>query len=248
MEEYGGTIPADYKAVLSLKGIGSYTAGAICSIAYEIPVPAVDGNVLRVLMRVHACGEDISRAAVKKEVEQTLLAVMPQGRSGAFNQSLMELGATVCLPNGEPLCDQCPLSGLCLAKLRGTQMEYPVKAAKKARRIEQRTILLISDGEKILLKKRPKRGLLAGLYEFPNLEGHLTEEQILSEVETYGRMPLYIRRLPDAKHIFSHVEWHMQGYFVKVDGWEDNELFVEVEDIREKYPVPSAFEAYKKYL
>ena len=116
MEEYGGQLPDDYEKLLSLKGIGSYTAGAIASIAYGIPVPAVDGNVLRIITRLTQDESDIMKQSVKKRVEQALLEVMPQKRAGVFNQALMELGATVCVPNGAPLCEACPWKEFCLAK------------------------------------------------------------------------------------------------------------------------------------
>ena len=251
MEEYGGILPADYEKLLSLKGIGNYTAGAIASIAYGIPVPAVDGNVLRILMRVSADDSDIMKQSVKTKVEKALLDVIPKDRAGSFNQALMELGAIVCVPNGEPLCEKCPWHDFCETRKRGLWQELPVKKKAKARRIEDRTVLVIRDGERVVLKKRPKKGLLAGLYEFPNELGNLSEDEALHVVQEMHLHPMRIQKLEDAKHIFSHVEWHMQGYMVEVDSLTREEaglLFVEAAHSEEAYPIPAAFAAYTKYM
>lgn len=251
MQEYGGELPADYEKLLSLKGIGNYTAGAIASIAYNIPVPAVDGNVLRVIMRVTSDDSDIMKQSVRNRVEQQLQDVIPKDHAGTFNQALMELGATVCLPNGEPMCDNCPWKKLCGTAVLGNWQEIPVKKKAKARRIEAKTVLVIRDGDRVVLRKRPKKGLLAGLYEFPNYEGHLTGEEALGIIQKLNLHPIRIQKLEDAKHIFSHVEWHMTGYMIQVDSLTREEaklLFVEVQESERKYPIPSAFSAYTKYM
>lgn len=251
MEQYDGKLPADYEKLLELKGIGHYTAGAIASIAYGIPVPAVDGNVLRILMRVSADNSDIMKQSVKTRVEQALKQVIPQDCAGSFNQALMELGAIVCVPNGEPLCDQCPWYSFCETRKQGLWQELPVKKKAKGRRIEERTVLVIRDGERVVLKRRPKKGLLAGLYEFPNEPGTLTEDEALRAVQDMHLHPMRIQRLEEAKHIFSHVEWHMQGYMVEVDSLTREEaglLFVEAAHSEETYPIPAAFAAYTKYM
>ena len=247
-ERYGGILPADDRALRELPGIGSYTAGAIASIAYGIPVPAVDGNVLRIFSRLQADGRDMQKQSVRRSVEEELLRILPAHAPGDFNQALMDLGASVCLPGGAPRCGECPLSGLCRAHREGREVLYPVKREKKSRRIEERTVLLIQDGDRIALRKRPPRGLLAGLYEFPNLPGFLREEEALEQVRGFGLTPLHIRKLEKAKHIFSHVEWHMSGYGVRVASLDSScggdLMLVPVEKIRTGYPVPSAFEAY----
>ena len=251
MQEYGGELPADYEKLLSLKGIGNYTAGAIASIAYNIPVPAVDGNVLRVIMRVTSDDSDIMKQSVRKRVEQQLQDAIPKDRAGTFNQALMELGATVCLPNGEPMCDNCPWKKLCGTAALGNWQEIPVKKKAKARRIEAKTVLVIRDGDRVVLRKRPKKELLADLYEFPNYEGHLTGEEALGIIQKLNLHPIRIQKLEDAKHIFSHVEWHMTGYMIQVDSLTREEaklLFVEVQESERKYPIPSAFSAYTKYM
>lgn len=251
MEEYQGELPADYEKLLMLKGIGHYTAGAIASIAYGIPVPAVDGNVLRVITRITADDTDIMKQAFRTQMEQQLKESMPKEAASAYNQALMELGATVCVPNGEPDCDNCPVQNICMAKKEGSQMAYPVKSKAKQRRIEKKTVFVIRDGSRVILNKRPEKGLLAGLYEFPNVEGHLSEEEALEYVKEMGLLPMRIQELEEAKHIFSHIEWQMAGYVIKVAQLEEDDsglLFLEAEDCIQNYPVPSAFERYKKYI
>ncbi|MGI6007787.1 MAG: A/G-specific adenine glycosylase [Ruminococcus sp.] len=252
MDQYGGKFPDDYEKLLLLPGIGDYTAGAIASIAFNLPVPAVDGNVLRVISRLEESEEDILKQKTKSRIRRELTEIMPLESPGIFNQSLMDLGAAVCLPNGIPRCDICPLKDLCLAGQHQRTAEIPVRKKEKKRRIEEKTVLIIQDGDHMALRKRPKRGLLAGLYEFPNCEGHLSEEKALRSVRQYGLTPLWIQPLPEAKHIFSHVEWRMTGYIIKVAELEEREkkdlLFVDIQNAEENYPVPAAFGAYASYL
>ena len=252
MEEYDGRIPEDFETLLSLKGIGRYTAGAIASIAYGKKVPAVDGNVLRVYTRLTENHEDIMKQSVRKSVENDLTEQMSEDRPGDFNQAMMELGAVVCVPNGAAKCEECPLGHFCLARKHGTVEELPVKAPKKARTIEQRTILVIQDGASTAIRKRPDTGLLAGLYELPNVEGHLTEKAALARVKAMGLEPLRIEALPDAKHIFSHIEWRMCAYRIAVSSLEEAPqgefLFVDKRESDKKYAIPSAFRAYTRYM
>ena len=248
MEKYGGTLPADYEKLKGLTGVGNYTAGAIASIAYGIPVPAVDGNVLRVISRVTKSYEDIMKQSVRKKMEQQLLEVMPKDCPGDYNQALMELGAVVCVPNGMAKCEDCPLRQICLAQKEGCVMELPVKTAKKPRKIENRTVLVIQDGERVAIRKRADKGLLAGLYELPNLEGHMTEREVLDYVKERHLDAVRIESLASAKHIFSHVEWRMIGYRVRVAALEEkfakDMIFVDKKETKQKYAIPSAFDAY----
>lgn len=253
-EQYGGEFPADYEALLELKGIGHYTAGAIASIAFGIPRPAVDGNVLRILMRVSEDDSDIMKQSVKSEAERLLLPVIPKGRAGTFTQAMMELGATVCVPNGAPKCMECPWEPFCLAREHGSFLRLPVKGKAKPRKIEDKTVLLIRDGEKVLLHRRPKKGLLAGMYEFPNVPGHMSQQEAVAFAQDMKLMPLKVERLEDAKHIFSHIEWHMTGYMIRVAGFEEWDgpkqeyLFAEAAASEEKYAIPAAFARYTKYM
>lgn len=256
MEEYGGEMPDQYEELLKLTGIGSYTAGAIASIAYGRRVPAVDGNVLRVLARVRKDGRLITDGKVKAAVEKELAEAMPEDRPGDFNQAMMEIGACVCIPNGAPLCGRCPLNRLCMAHKDGTETEFPQKEAKKPRRIEEKTVLVIRDENRTAIRKRPARGLLAGMYEFPMLEGCRTVEEITAYLAENGIRVLRVQPLEDAKHIFTHKEWHMKGYLVRVDELEHkspgedskNWLFVEPWETEQRYPMPSALSAYTRYL
>lgn len=251
VKENKGEVPAQFDELIKLPGIGKYTAGAISSIAFGIPVPAVDGNVLRVITRITADERDISKDSVKQAIARDIQEIIPMRRAGDFNQALIELGAIVCVPNGPAKCSECPVAHLCEAKRKEIVNEFPKKAPKKARTIENKTVLLIKDGEKVAIRKRPKKGLLAGLYELPNLEGELSEEEALAEVKSYGLSPLFIKRLEDSKHIFTHKEWHMRGYAVRVEELEsdvEGMLFVERETVEREYPIPSAFAAYAKHL
>jgi len=208
--------------------------------------------VLRVISRVLKSEEDILKQSVKKQMEETLQTIMPSDRAGAFNQALMELGATVCVPNGPARCGECPLSHLCEAHKANCETEYPKKTPKKARRIEERTVLVIKDGSRAAIRQRPKKGLLAGLYELPNVPGHLGQEEVLTYLKEQKLNPVRILPLKPAKHIFSHVEWHMIGYEIRVEEPETEPnngfLFVEPQKTEQEYPIPAAFTAYMEYL
>lgn len=249
VEEYGSKLPASYEELLKLPGIGSYTAGAIASIAYGIPAPAVDGNVLRVISRVLADREDILKASVKKKMETLLKEVMDREHAGDYNQALIELGALVCIPSGKPLCGACPLSSLCLSARYRLTEEIPVKTKKKKRKIEEKTIFLIEWKDKAVIRKRESKGLLASLYEFPNLSGHLKESEIAGALHISEQEIRAVERLPDSVHIFSHIEWHMVGYRVmmKKEGADPYQM-VDKEEILNKYPLPNAFGVYTKVL
>ena len=251
MIDYQGQFPDTFEEIRSLKGIGNYTAGAISAFAFGLSKPAVDGNVLRVISRLMGSREDIMKQSVRSKIEEKLEHVIPEGAASDFDQGLIELGALVCVPNGEPKCTECPVAHLCEARKQGMIAEIPVKSKGKARKMEDKTVLIFKDGEKLAIQKRPSKGLLAGLYEFPNQEGHLTMEEVTAYSKKIGLMPVRIKKLEDAKHIFSHIEWHMSGYEIVVDELEKtNEkafLFIHPEEIEKKYSIPSAFEAYTRY-
>ncbi len=241
VDDFGGTFPADYEALRSLAGVGDYTAGAVASIAFHIPVPAVDGNVLRVVTRLTGNTGDITKPQTKECIRAALQATMPVDCPGDFNQALMELGATVCLPNGTPLCEQCPAAAFCTACQEGRTGELPVKAPKKPRRVEKRTVFLLFHGGKVALRRRPAKGLLAGLWEYPNeLEGDL------STLETWGIHPARMEHGGTGKHIFSHVEWHMTALQVETQdaslpqGW----VWAAQAELERDYAVPNAFQSF----
>ncbi|MBP5272653.1 MAG: A/G-specific adenine glycosylase [Clostridia bacterium] len=246
MEEHDGVIPGTAKELQKLPGIGEYTAAAIASIAFGEPVSSVDGNLLRVFARRTLYRESVKDPAAKKAAFAYFMERMPEDRPGDYNQALMDLGATVCLPNGEPECFRCPWAAFCEAHQQGAELEVPVVPAKKARRVEHRTVFRVHCGEELLLARRPDTGLLAGLYEFPNTEDGVSPEAFLKGL---GLTAVSSFPLPAAKHIFTHVEWRMNGFDLEVetlDPVRDTDgLFVVHLSELEKYSIPSAFDAFK---
>ena len=250
MEKYHGELPADYDALLSLKGIGMYTAGAIGSIAFELQVPAVDGNVLRVLARLWADDSDILKDKTKKEMGKKVLALMPEDRAGDFNQALIELGATVCVPNGKPNCEQCPWDTVCRAYKEDLIDQLPVKTKKKPRKIQNKTVFLLETKDQVVIRKRETKGLLAGLWEFPNLDGRMDSEDLKNQMEQWGIPNCPMEQAGRGKHIFSHVEWHMEGVRILLEHpipLEDF-LWVPKKHLETVYALPSAFEIFRNIL
>ena len=243
MQRHHGELPASYEELLALPGVGEYTAGAVASIAFQIPVPAVDGNVLRVMARLCASSQNIDLPQTKREVRAGMQQIMPQHRAGDFNQALMELGATVCLPNGEPNCEKCPLRFACRAYQNGNQHDYPVKSSKRERKIVRKTVFVIHMHGKYALQKREQRGLLAGMWEFPFAGGFLTESEAKEWLQTAGIDVGEITALPSAKHLFTHIEWQMIGYDVQADHCSLMQ-WVSWEEGQRDYALPSAYAAY----
>ena len=273
MEDYDGVIPSDPAQLKKLSGIGPYTAAAIASIAYGYPAASVDGNLLRVYARLCAYREDISAPPFKKTVENHFTKMLPADRPGDMNQALMDLGATICLPNGAPLCERCPLCAVCAAHQSGQEQSIPRPKEKAARPVRNCTVLLIRKGSRVLLHRRAPKGLLAGLYEFPNPDGFLTEKEVLRFCADLGLHVKSIHPLPSAKHVFTHRIWEMIGYEVIIkesvpaDGFygagssaADRTsvllpealpagcFFASPEEIQNQAALPSAFSAYSKYL
>ena len=250
VREYGGEIPRDRDALLHLPGIGRYTVGAILSIACHMPEPVVDGNVLRVLSRRTGSRQDIADQKTRLGMEEELGSFLREwvsetaGDPGLLNQALMELGALVCLPNGAPKCAACPWKESCTACLSGLQEELPVRSPNKAREIVHKTVFLVRRGESLALVKISRKGLLAGLSGLPELLGSVTEEEAGRLFEKTGAV---IRPLPDAKHIFTHREWHMKAWQVTLP--EDSgtpeflgdAVFATEEEAGSVYPVAAAY-------
>ena len=249
VNEYGGQMPSEYEELLKLPGIGSYTAGAIASIAFGQAVPAVDGNVLRVISRVTASYEDILKASTKKWMENQIRETMPRNEAGDFNQALIEIGAIVCVPNGHPKCSECPLESICLAGQQKLWQEIPVKTSPKKRRIEEKTVCILEYRDQVALKKRKGEGLLASLYELPNEDGFLNEENLSEAFGIPAGTILEIEPLPEAKHIFSHVEWRMRGYRIRLsDLIPEHYIFAGKEELKTVYALPGAFNRYTKLI
>ena len=252
-EQYGGELPADYDALRALPGIGDYTAGAIASISFGLPVPAVDGNVLRVFSRLYNDDGLITDPKVKRAFTARVMEHQPPAAPGDYNQALMELGALVCVPNGAPLCEQCPLAHLCQAHAAGTALSLPRKAAPKARRIEPVTLAVVRRPAGVLLQQRPEKGLLAGLWQPVLWENEtLTPDEARVRLAALGVTctPDAAKALRPAKHIFSHIEWQMQGYLFAADTQPAPAGFVwaSPEQLAAEYTLPGAFKAYKKLL
>lgn len=249
VSEYDGVLPRSPGLLQKLPGVGPYTAAAVASIAYGYPAPAVDGNVLRVVSRLCADGRDILSPVVKKDFSRRLSEILP-ANCGAFNQAMMELGAVVCVPNGPPKCDICPLSALCQAHAAGEELRYPFKSPKKARGIQQKTVFLFIYRQHIALCKRPDTGLLAGFWGYPMIDDYLAPEEAAFYLEQQGYRLVSVDVLPPAKHIFTHLEWHMAGYLVVLKEKPDAKPFVWAtrEELKEVYPVPSAYKAFTNYL
>lgn len=239
-EQYGGALPCTYEELRALPGIGDYTAGAILSIAYGQAVPAVDGNVLRIAARLTGYEGNVLDGETRKIVREWMAEVVPADRPGDFNQALMDLGAAVCLP-GVPLCEGCPLAGLCTACREGRQASLPVRVKKAGKRREARTVFLLEREGRTALRRRPESGLLAGLWEYPNDEGTLTETEAARQLAEWGLVPLEWRKRFQAKHVFTHIVWEMTVYRLAVSGdgpagwaWCDPAE-------RGEYPMPTAF-------
>ena len=234
-----GGFPDTYQGLLTLPGVGEYTAAAIASAAFARREAAVDGNVLRVVTRLTDCRDDVTLPQTKQNIRSQVRAVFPEAEADAriFNQALMELGATVCVPNGPPKCLLCPVREWCLGRARGTAESLPVKPAKKSRRVEEKTVFLLLREGRVALRKRPEAGLLAGLWEFPNVEGTLDEAAAAQAVRSWGLEPKDWKNRLTARHIFTHVEWHMTCYTLEAAGEAD---FTWVDDFKQ-HAVPSAF-------
>ena len=249
VSQYGGSFPTSFQELRKLPGIGDYTAGAVASIALGLPYPAVDGNVLRVLSRLLASRADIADPRVKKDCFQALAETMPRDCPGDFDQALMELGACVCLPGGEPLCGACPLAHLCRGRGAGIQAQLPVKAPKKAVRVEEHTVLVLRRqgprGEELPLLRRPEKGLLGGLWQPPMLPGSPSREEVERTLADGGFQVGSLAPLPDARHLFTHIRWELHGWSARVSGEGPGDWrWSTVQEIRQGSAVPSAFEAY----
>ena len=246
-EKYGGELPASAEELRKLPGIGDYTAGSIASISFGLPEPAVDGNVLRVLSRLLACPDDIAKTAVRRRAAELLREAYPTGReAGVLTEGIMELGETVCLPNAVPRCGVCPLRTICLAHLAGEELSYPVKSAPGKRRVEEKTVFLLRCGDRFALRRRPEQGLLAGLWEFPNAEGHLDEQEALRQIGGWGLRAESLSFCGEARHIFTHVEWQMTGYLAVCTEAGAGFQWCSAEEIESLYSLPTAFRFYKE--
>ena len=243
VSQYGGVFPRDYRAVLALPGIGEYTAGAICSIAFSQPTPAVDGNVLRVCARLTDDASPIDLAQTKQKVRTALAAIYPPN-AGEFTQSLMELGATLCGPNRPPQCGQCPCREICAACQNGTAPALPVRSPRREKRQEDRTVLILRCGHRYALRRRENTGLLAGLWEFPNLAGKLELEEAMEAAREMGVPIRGPERRVERKHIFTHIQWNLRGYYLEAQQCGGDFVWLSEEEIRTQAALPTAFRQF----
>ena len=240
-ERYGGALPADYDALRALPGIGDYTAGAIASIAFGIPAPAVDGNVLRVFARLYDDDADITKPETKRKFTERVLDQMPKATPGPYNEALMELGALVCVPNAAPQCLACPLAPVCRGFAAGRAEQLPVKPPKKEKERLPVTVALVQSPAGLLLQRRPDKGLLAGLWQPAAFENQvLSREQLTAALAALGVDAALERPLQPARHVFTHKIWQLSGWAGSApavplpEGW--------VWGRPEDYPLPSAFD------
>ncbi|MCI6022542.1 MAG: A/G-specific adenine glycosylase [Oscillospiraceae bacterium] len=247
MEQFGGHLPESVPLLKTISGIGEYTAGAIGSIAFGLREPAVDGNLLRVSARWTAAEGDIAKMSVRKAFHDLLLTGMERMAMdpGDYNQAMMDLGAGICIPV-TPRCERCPVRSCCLAFDRDQTALFPVKAPKKERRIEEKTVLLLTDGEKIYLRRRPENGLLAGLWEFPMLDGALGKEETEAALLRMGIRAANLSPLKKSVHRFTHIEWRMKGFVGLCREGAPEWSAVTREELEEKYTLPSALRVYRK--
>ncbi|MBQ3509273.1 MAG: A/G-specific adenine glycosylase [Peptococcaceae bacterium] len=247
MEQHNGVFPSDYAKILALPGIGDYTAGAVASICFDASTPAVDGNVLRVISRITEDYQNILAPAMKKRIADNLRRVYPGGEMAyTFNQSLMELGATVCVPNGAPKCEICPMNGVCLACKNGTWTVLPQKEAKKKRRIEYKTVFVLQCNGNTAVQKRPANGLLASLWQYPNVEGTLDTQAALNQAQEWGVKPVSVDKVLPGKHIFSHVEWHMTCYYLQCENQSDLFVWADENAMNTQIALPTAFRIFRE--
>ena len=250
-EKYGGTLPRSFKELLKLPGLGSYSAGAVASLCYEEPVPAVDGNVLRVLARFFGDGRDVRLPEVRKEAEDVIREVLEDGpvSPSLFNEALMELGETLCAPKGKPQCGRCPWEKQCRAHAEGREEELPYRSAGAARAVEEKTVWIFMCGGKAALEKRPDSGMLRGLYGFPMTEGTVPDADAAdAALREKGITPLSIHPCGRAKHVFTHREWHMTGYLAETEKPVPGLLYVSMPDLANEYALPSAFRYFRNVL
>ena len=242
MTEYDGKFPDQYEDILSLPGIGEYTAAAISSICYHLPYASIDGNVMRVYCRVCNLDLDVSDLKVKKEIKKEIEAILPSD-SGSFNQGIMELGEVICIPNGIPKCDSCPLKFHCLAHLNGRESLIPRKVSKNKKIEEEYTLFLIKCREKYALHKR-EEGLLKNMWEFPNQEGFLTFDEVRKKIPGILKIEMGITNT----HLFTHKKWFMNSYYIEVDEELDTYQWFSLDEIEKYYALPTAFRPFYDYL
>lgn len=250
LEKYQGRFPETYQEILDLPGIGEYTASAIASICFSLKEVTVDGNVLRVYMRINNCYDNIDMPKTRKKVREELMKIIPK-EAGNFNEAMMELGETICIPNGIPKCGECPIKDLCEANQKQTVLELPIRQEKKEKKEEPYTVLLFIYQNKVAIQKRKREGLLHNMWQFPNMENHLSKKELEEYLEINKISPFKVKKSMSYTHIFTHKKWSMCSYLISLDKkieLENISCWVNLEELEKEYALPTAFQPFKKFL
>lgn len=239
-EKYEGKMPSSYSELLQLPGIGEYTAGAIASICFQEQVPAIDGNVLRVVARLTANSQDILLPQVKKQITNQVKQILPK-QAGKFNQAIMELGETICIPKGNINCNECPIREYCKAYSKQLTSQIPVRNPKVKKKTEEKTVCLLYYQNQIAIRKRKEKGLLQQMYEFPNIPKLESMSSIEEQIQNWGLQLQSIQEIGKVSHIFTHRIWNMDCYIAKVKSKNTEFIWVEEQELMQKYALPTVF-------
>lgn len=242
-KEYHGSFPNTYEEILSLPGIGEYTASAIASICFNLSTPTVDGNVMRVYTRVNEDKSNIDDVKTKKMIRDNITKLIPK-ESGNFNEALMEIGETICLPNGTPKCDICPLKEVCKARRNNTWMNYPVKKEKKKQQEKKYTILILKSKDKYAIIKRENETLLNNLWGFPYIENHISKKELENNLKEKNISYIKIKKFITCKHIFTHQIWNMNSYLIEIEEENKNYTWASLKELKDTYAIPTAFKPF----
>ena len=237
-----GGFPRDVKGLQKLPGVGEYTAGAIASIAFGLPEPAIDGNQIRVLSRAFGVRVNAASPEGKRALREAALSQIPPERPGDFNQAMMGLGALICTPR--PNCETCPVRDECDALRAGDAQTLPVLPPKVSKRDERRAVAMVFRENAVLVRRRPDEGLLPGLYEFPSFPGARTPEDVREGLREMGVEPENLTPAGSARHVFTHLVWQMDGWFCEASAVGEGE-FVEAEALK-ALPFPTALRAFRE--
>jgi len=247
VDKHDETFPGTLAGIRSLPGIGPYTAGAIASIAYDLPAPAVDGNVLRVVSRLDGIESDVMLPATKKDVTERVRHMYIYGKANPLTQGLMELGALVCVP-GTPHCDDCPVSEYCRAYIEGRQEDLPVRSPRQKQRIDKLCAGLIRNEGGILIAKRPETGMLANLWEFPLVERSRSRKQIVETFQDQYAIEIdSMEKTGHVRHVFTHRIWEVDVYRARGSAASDRCREVPLAEL-DTYPMPNVFQKMKKWV
>ena len=247
--EYQGKFPTTYVEIIKLKGIGEYTASAISSICYNEPQVTIDGNVLRVFTRFYNDQRNIDEPRTKKSIREYLQKIIPE-ESGDFNQGLMEIGETICIPNGIPKCNICPLKKDCLANHYNTYQDLPIRKKKIVKKQEDYTVLIFQNQDEVAIYQRTKESLLNNLWGFPQIEGLFSMEEIKDYLIKQNIKYQYIQQGIQNTHIFTHKKWNMISYKIRLTTNYSLKQYKwkKISEIKEEFAIPTAYKPFLEFL